>query len=239
VNATQLQVEDGAVRGVVLDDGSRLDASTIVAALPPPSLHALLPEAAMRHAVFRRLAGFAPSPYISTYLWFDRRLSAERFWAKVWSQETLYYDFYDLANIRNEAARGSLIACNLIHSDRAAHLDDAALIDAACREIADYLPQARDATLRHAVVHRIPMAIPAPHPGSERLRPAPDTPIRGLLLAGDWLDTGLPASMESAVRAGWMAAERVLGDTRKRAWVQPLPRMQGFAALVGGRAPAG
>ena len=40
-------------------------------------------------------------------------------------------------------------------------------------------------------------------------RPSTDTPIRGLLLAGDWIDTGLPATIESAVRSGHRAAEMI------------------------------
>ena len=241
VDAARLDHEGTQVRGVVLADGSTLQARWTVAALPPPSLHALLPEAARTLPVFRDLAAFAPSPYISTYLWFDRRLSRERFWANVWSPRTLYYDFYDLANLRGlDDTHGSLIACNLIFSDRASHLDDAALVAAARDELAAYLPQAGGATLRRAVVHRIPMAIVAPLPGSESLRPGTRTPLAGLFLAGDWLATGLPASMESAVRSGWMAAEAVLGEAgRPRAWVQPLPAMKGLAAvLAGGPAPA-
>lgn len=236
----RLLLEDERITGVQLDDGSVLHARWTIAALPPASLCALLPETALQHAVFRDLAGFVPSAYISTYLWFAERLTRERFWANVWSPRTRYYDFYDLGNIRAGWTRGSLIACNLIHSDRAAHLDDAALVEAARDELAGHVPAATHATLLDAAVHRIPMAIPAPHPGSERLRPQADTPVRGLFLAGDWLATGLPASMESAVRGGWMAAERVLAEAgRPHAWVQPLPHMQGLAALVGGRAPAG
>lgn len=238
--AVRLDCDGDRACGAVLADGTRLRARWTIAALPPPSLHALLPEPLRAHAVFRDLAAFAPSPYISTYLWFDRRLSRERFWANTWSPHTLHYDFYDLANIRaHDATRGSLIACNLIFSDRAAHLDDDALVAAAREELAAYLPQARDALLRHAVVHRIPMAIPAPRPGTESMRPGTRTPVAGLFLAGDWLATGLPASMESAVRGGWLAAEAVLSEAgRPRAWVQPLPGMRGFAALFGGRAPA-
>lgn len=238
--ASRLDCDGTRAHGAMLADGSRVHARWTIAALPPPSLHALLPECALGHAVFRDLAAFAPSPYISTYLWFDRRLSCERFWANVWSPRTLYYDFYDLANVRGmDQARGSLVACNLIFSERAAQYDDDALVAAACDELAIHLPQVRAATLRHAVVHRIAMAIPAPRPGSESLRPGTRTPVDGLFLAGDWLATGLPASMESAVRGGWMAAEAVLEEAgRPRAWVQPLPGMRGLAALVGGRAPA-
>jgi 15-cis-phytoene desaturase len=237
--ATNLLFDDARVIGVQLHDGNTLHARWTVAALPPASLQALLPERMSGMPVFRDLAGFAPSAYISTYLWFAERLTEERFWANVWSPTTRYYDFYDLANIRAGWTRGSLIASNLIHSDRAAHLDDAALVGVARDELAGHVPAAASATLLHATVHRIPMAIPAPHPGSEHLRPGPDTPVPGLFVAGDWLATGLPASMESAVRGGWLAAERVLVEAgRPKAWAQPLPRMQGLAALIGGRASA-
>jgi hypothetical protein len=44
-------------------------------------------------------------------------------------------------------------------------------------------------------------------PELEALRPEPDTPIAGLFLAGDWTNTGLPATIEGAVRSGQRAAQ--------------------------------
>ncbi len=41
-------------------------------------------------------------------------------------------------------------------------------------------------------------------------RPKPETNWRNLLLAGDWIDTGLPATIESAVRSGQKAAQLAL-----------------------------
>ena len=41
-------------------------------------------------------------------------------------------------------------------------------------------------------------------------RPGVITPIKGLYLAGDWIDTGLPGTIESAVVSGHMAARAVL-----------------------------
>ncbi|MBW3550862.1 MAG: hydroxysqualene dehydroxylase HpnE [Proteobacteria bacterium] len=230
---------DRAACGVRLADGSELRARWCVAAVPPSCLAPLLPESwAARHAMIGDLASFAPSPYISSYLWFDRKLTRERFWSKVWSPDTLNYDFYDLSNIRpGWSERGSVIASNIIHSQRAEHLSDEQIVAATVRELAEFVPEAEQARVVHARVHRIPMAIPAPYPGSEQRRPATTTPIEGLLLAGDWVRTGLPASMESAVRAGWLAAEQVLAAAnRPRQLVCPLPPMQGLVRLVGGRA---
>jgi hydroxysqualene dehydroxylase len=44
----------------------------------------------------------------------------------------------------------------------------------------------------------------------ERLRPGPRTRLSGLVLAGDWTDTGLPGTIEGAIRSGRTAAEALL-----------------------------
>ena len=48
-------------------------------------------------------------------------------------------------------------------------------------------------------------------PASLRLRPGPRVGLENLFLAGDWTDTGLPATIESAVRSGRRAAALALG----------------------------
>jgi uncharacterized protein with NAD-binding domain and iron-sulfur cluster len=45
----------------------------------------------------------------------------------------------------------------------------------------------------------------------EPVRPATATPLPGFLLAGDWTDTGLPATIESAVVSGRRAARVITG----------------------------
>ena len=179
--------EGGAADGVVLADGTRVTARWCEAAVPPQDLGALLPAAwAGAHAAFRDAADFRPSPYVSTYLWFARKLSRERFWARVWSPDDLNTDFYDLSNLRiGWEDRPSLIAANAIYSHRADGLSDEEVIAATLRELADFLPAAARERPVHARVHRVAMAKHASHPGTERKRPPTATPIRGLFLAGD------------------------------------------------------
>ncbi|WP_420829609.1 FAD-dependent oxidoreductase [Nannocystis pusilla] len=113
-------------------------------------------------------------------------------------------------------ARPSLVGSNIIDAGRVAHWSDAAIVARTCHELMENLPAARAATLRHATVHRIPLAVQAPLPGFEARRPAARSPVEGLLLAGDWTRTGLPSSMESAAASGWRAAELVGADTAAR-----------------------
>ena len=61
--------------------------------------------------------------------------------------------------------------------------------------------------LLHGRVVAQPMAVFSVRPGLDRLRPPQQTPVANLALAGDWTATGWPATMEGAVRSGYLAAE--------------------------------
>jgi 15-cis-phytoene desaturase len=91
-------------------------------------------------------------------------------------------------------------------------MHDDEIVAATVRELAEFAPGAARAQVVHADVHRIPMAIPCPLVGFERLRPVARTRVDGLYLAGDWTRTHMPCSMESAVKSGYVAAEEVLAD---------------------------
>lgn len=228
---------DGAATGVALADGRTLAAKAVIGAVPPHELAELLPRPwREQHAVFAGLADFEPSPYISTYLWFDRKLTDQKFWARVWAPHNLNYDSYDLTNIRRDwAGRPSVIASNIVYSHEANGLSDDEIIAITLRELGDYLPAIDEAVVLQARVHRIPMAVPAPYPGTERLRAPTSSPIENLYLAGDWIDTGLPPSMESAVRSGYLAAEAVLERfERPRDIAIAPPAAEGLIRLVGG-----
>lgn len=221
--------------GVTLADGNRIEARWCVAAVPPQDLVPLLPGAwQARDPALGLLAEFEPDPYISTYLWFDRKLTGERYWARLWAPKNLNYDSYDLSNIRpGWSGRPSVIASNIIYSHRAHELSDDAIVAATVQELAEFAPDAARAEVRHARVHRIPMAITCPCPGGERKRPSTVTAVPGLFLAGDWTRTGLPSSMESAVRSGWLAAERILAEAgRPRRLAVPPRKTEGLAGLV-------
>jgi uncharacterized protein with NAD-binding domain and iron-sulfur cluster len=79
-----------------------------------------------------------------------------------------------------------------------------------CDELRGLWPAARDAQLLRSKIVTDPLAVFSVAPGIEALRPPQVTRIPGLLLAGDWTRTGWPATMEGAVRSGYLAAEGAL-----------------------------
>ncbi len=78
------------------------------------------------------------------------------------------------------------------------------------RELTSIWPAAGSAKLLQSRMITEEHAVFSPLPGSEKLRPAQHTSIPNLFLAGDWTATGWPATMESAVRSGYLAAAGVL-----------------------------
>jgi uncharacterized protein with NAD-binding domain and iron-sulfur cluster len=80
-------------------------------------------------------------------------------------------------------------------------------------QVRQTLPPAREAKLLRGVTVIEKRATFAPLPGIDRIRPAQAPPAGGianLYLAGDYTRTGWPATMEGAVRSGYLAAEAVL-----------------------------
>ena len=99
-------------------------------------------------------------------------------------------------------------------------------LDVFVRQIHNTLAPAKEAKLIRGVIVVEKRATFSPLPGVDRLRPAQAPPpggIAGLFLAGDYTRTGWPATMEGAVRSGYLAAEAVLNQPG-RFLVPPLPR---------------
>lgn len=210
----RLLVDRERVCGVELGDGSQIRARHTIAAVPPQVLRNLGPRSWMgEHKWYRDLVHFHPCPYVSVYIWFDRKITDLRMWARTHSPDDLNCDFYDLSNInRGWQERPSLICSNIIYCHRADGMSDAEIVRHTVDEIAEAHPEAAMEHVVHSVVNRIPMAIHCPYPGTEQRRPPTDVGVDGLYLAGDFVATDLPSSMESAVCSGWRAAEEVLAE---------------------------
>jgi zeta-carotene desaturase len=106
------------------------------------------------------------------------------------------------------------------------------IIDLCLEEVRHALPAAREAKLVKATVIKEPAATFSPQPGVDRWRPIQETSIGGLFLAGDWTATGWPATMEGAVRSGYLAAEAVLRSAGEpKQFLRPDLKPDGLSGL--------
>jgi hypothetical protein len=202
----RIRVDDGAVVAVE-SEGEQWSADRVIAAVPwfaiaelfervPPELAELLDRA-------RRTAS---SPIVTVNLWFDRAVMDEPFIGL--PGRAMQWVFDRRLVLGGEASHLSLVSSGALSS---VGLTNMALVAQAHAEILDAMPEARRARLMNATVVREPRATFSLAPG-QPARPATETAVRGLALAGDWIDTGLPATIESAVRSGHKAANAALGN---------------------------
>ncbi len=160
----------------------------------------------LRHVV-DGARGMSSSPIVTVNLWFDRPVLDEPLVGL--PGRTMQWAFDAGTPAGGSASHVSLVSSG---ADAIAGLPNQGLVAEAHGELLQALPAVRSARLVRSTVVRERHATFSLAPG-QPARPGTVTPVPGLYLAGDWIDTGLPATIESAVLSGHRAAERVLSQS--------------------------
>ena len=202
----ELLVSNGVCRGVKLADGTIIQAQGVLSAVPWHVLPVLLPADTVRSsAFFSRILDLHPAPIISLNLWFDRPVTDLEF---VGLRGTTVQWLFNKGKILGNGENYISLVLSGAHDHVARPKEE--LLGTALHELKSLLPGMRDARLTHSLVIKERLATFSPCVGVDALRPSAVTPIRGLYLAGDWTDTGLPATIEGAVESGYTAADAIL-----------------------------
>jgi hydroxysqualene dehydroxylase len=199
----KVTVADGAVAAVQAGD-ERWQTNHVVSAVPWFGLADLFDtQPAPLADVIDRAVRMAPSPIVTVNLWFDGRVLDEPFLGLPGRVMQWVFD--------KRLVFGDASYLSLVSSGAASMLSrtNDELIATAHAELLEALPETRAVRLVRATVVREPRATFSLAPG-QPARPSTETGVRGLLLAGDWIDTGLPATIESAVRSGHRAADAAM-----------------------------
>ncbi|RII12236.1 15-cis-phytoene desaturase [Streptomyces sp. YIM 130001] len=186
-------------------DRERLDAGSVVLAVPQQEAHALLPEGSLDHP--DALLGIGTAPILNLHVVYDRKVLKRPFFAALGSPVQWVFDRTAASGL---TGRGQYLAVSQSVAQDEIDAPVAALRERYLPELERLLPAARGAGVRDFFVTRERTATFAPTPGVGRLRPGARTRTPGLYLAGAWTATGWPATMESAVRSGTQAAEAAL-----------------------------
>ena len=203
-----------------------------VFALPFDSLERILPDSSASQPLRDALARFETSPITGIHLWFDRVISDLDH--AVLLDRTIQWMFHKskLQN-RNNNGHGSYVELVVSASNTLVDKSKQEIVDLAVSELREFFPAARDANLLKSTVIKEVHATYSPRPGIEADRPRPETVWPRVFLAGDWTATGWPATMEGAVRSGYLAAQslaRVAGQKDATFLVPDLPAT-GFMRL--------
>jgi squalene-associated FAD-dependent desaturase len=206
---------DGRVSGVRLRDGRRLKASNFIATVPPAQLVRLLPEQAAAGPFFAHLGEIEYSPIVCVHAWFDREVTRAPFVGFVGTTTQWLFNKRRIF-AENGARANGYLSFVISGARKLVDTGNEELLDQVTGDLNTMIAGAREARLIKALVLKEKQATMAPSPECDRLRPGLATPIDNLFLAGDWIQTGLPATIESAVKSGHAAtgavAARVSGS---------------------------
>ena len=220
-----IRYAEGLVQAVEFDGSRQESADAYVFAVPHENLTDLLPEAVkLREPLLAKLGNIKVSPITGVHFWFDREVMREPFVTLLDTATQWIFNKTALYAGRNGNGqpKGQYLQLVISASYEFLQKPRQEIIDLCLAEVRHAFPAAKDANLVKATVIKEAAATFSPQPGVDLWRPKQQTAVINLFLAGDWTNTGWPATMEGAVRSGYLAAEAVLraAATPKRL-VQP------------------
>lgn len=189
---SRIQIEAGRVTQVLTADGPRT-ADAYVSALPFERVPGVVPGLGLD------VAPFEHSPITGIHLWFDRPVTELPHATLL--DRTIQWMF--------NKSEGRYVQLVVSASRSLTEMPRAELLELALREMREFFPRVGEARLERAHVVKEVRATFSARPGLEALRPVAETHVPNLFLAGDWTRSGWPATMEGAVRSGYLAAEAV------------------------------
>jgi squalene-associated FAD-dependent desaturase len=205
--------------GIIIAAGAeeqRFDYAILAA--PFQTAASLLPEDALAGPLKADLEHFQPAPITGIHLWFDREITPLPH--AVLLDRTIQWMFQK-SKFQEEGYRegsGSYMELVVSSSKTLVQKSREEILELAQRELAEFFPLVKDAKVVKAAVIKEIYATYSILPGLDRYRPEAITPWPRLFLAGDWVATEWPATMEGAVRSGYLAAEALIavaGEARK------------------------
>jgi len=193
----------------VLINGQARTFDYLVLAVPFDVLVRLLPDSAAPASLVEMLNRFETSPITGIHLWLDRSISDLDH--AVLLDRTIQWMFHKSRLIAaRENGDGSYVELVVSSSRSLVEKSRGEIVELAVRELAEFFPAAREAKLVKSTVIKEVRATYSPCPGVDAYRPRPETAWPRVFLAGDFVATGWPATMEGAVRSGYLAAEALL-----------------------------
>jgi len=183
----------------------------LLLALPFNTVASVLPETPDAASLREKLTHFESCPITGIHLWFDRQITDLDH--AVLLDRTIQWMFHKsrLLIARGAGATpdstGSYIELVVSASKSLIDKSKTEIVDLALKEVREFFPAARDANLLKSAVIKEVHATYSPRPGIDAYRPQQATAWPRVFLAGDWTATGWPATMEGAVRSGYIAAQ--------------------------------
>jgi len=188
----------------------------VVLAAPFQNAAGLLPSGDLAQPLKEQLTHFEPSSITGIHLWFNREITPLPH--AVLLDRTIQWMFHKskFHDARESSSQGSYVELVVSASKTLVQKSREEILELATRELAEFFPIVKEAKLVKAAVIKEIYATYSILPGLDQYRPEAKTDWPNIFLAGDWTATGWPATMEGAVRSGYLAAEALTEQAGQR-----------------------
>ncbi|HXS76804.1 MAG TPA: hydroxysqualene dehydroxylase HpnE [Terracidiphilus sp.] len=212
-----------------------LGSDFLVIALPFEAMQKLLPHLPPTphgEELARQADSFTHWPICSVHLWFDRQITDLPHAVLLDREIHWMYNKSVLQPWRQH--KGSYLELVQSASRAFAARERKEAIEQALAELTEFFPQVKEAKLEKAALIKEVRATFGVPPGIDKLRPGAISPWPNCFLAGDWIATGWPSTMESAARSGHIAADELCAtsDNMRKFLISDL-KPKGLMKLLG------
>ncbi|MCB0272575.1 MAG: hydroxysqualene dehydroxylase HpnE [Bdellovibrionales bacterium] len=199
---TKIHVKDGEAYGITLLDGQSIDGDIVISAVPPKIWISLCKDIPELKNDVRKVSLMIPSPIVSLHIWPDRDLFYDAyvgFWGTPFHWVFRKDQFMRDKNIKHY----TLVASS---AEELVRTPMAQLVDLAKETLEPYcgkfsVTRAKKSVMAHATwMHEL---------GREDARLSVQSSIKNFYQIGDWVDTGLPCTIESACKSGHDVVQKI------------------------------
>ncbi|WP_273734283.1 hydroxysqualene dehydroxylase HpnE [Mycolicibacterium septicum] len=209
--ARRIRIEDGAVAGVLLADGTEIPADAVVCAVPNSNIGGLLDDLPEHPEIYAAADKLGYTPIVSTNLYLDRPLGTESAFEGLIGGTGVIDEVFDRQIMHGRSTERAWLYClTTSGAYEQIHKSNDEIIDEQLALLRRYYPAAREAQVVQAQVVKMPRATFSQVVGTDALRPPQRTSVPTLVLAGDWTATDWSATMESAVQSAAKAVDLLL-----------------------------
>ncbi len=223
----KFNIVDGTILSAQLRDGSEIAANDWVVAVPQHRVSSLFPDAVQNIETLENALQLTTAPIASVHLWFDRPITDLPHAAIVGK---LSQWMFNRTQIQEQATPSSPTVTKhenwhyyqvvISASHGLKQLSKNETIANVVAELAEIWPVNPAAQLMHSRLVIEQNAVFSAVPNVDSLRPKQQSTFANLQWAGDWTNTGWPATMEGAIRSGYLAAENVLERRKQPATIR-------------------
>jgi zeta-carotene desaturase len=206
----QIIVENGKAIGVELKNGEKHYADAVISTVQPAALHKLIPAETAKNS-YDYLLDFSYSAIINIHYWLSQNITTPDFSAMLGTKSQWLFNRRNFAEVQDsvKAEFPGMLSITISGANELSDIPSEELSRTCFAEIKSCFPEFEGVDILHDKVIKERRATFSAAPEVEKLRPEPAGKIANLYLAGDWTNTKLPATIESAAVSGQKAAAAI------------------------------